>query len=64
MTQSNKIIKIEIVQESLAKYYDNELAEILKEIWDNKDSLNKKDLINLGFFSKKSYLNEYKLIEK
>ena len=64
MTQSNKIIKIEIVQESLAKYYDNELAEILKEIWDNKDSLNKKDLINLGFFSKKSYLDEYKLTEK
>lgn len=64
MTQSNKIIKIEIVQESLAKYYDNELAEILKEIWDNKDSLNKKDLINLGFFAKKSYLDEYKLTEK
>ena len=64
MTHSNKIIKIEIIQESLAKYYDNELAEILKEIWDNKDSLNKKDLINLGFFSKKSYLDEYKLTEK
>lgn len=43
--------------------YSTELAEILKEIWDNRDFITQEDLTNLGFFAKKSYLDEYKLIK-
>ena len=44
--------------------YDTELAEILKTIWDNRDFITQEDLTNLGFFAKKSYLDEYKLIKQ
>ena len=44
--------------------YDTELSEILKTIWDNRDFITQEDLTNLGFFAKKSYLDEYKLIKQ
>jgi hypothetical protein len=52
------------VTELYHRPYDTELAETLKAIWDNKDFLTPEDLTNLGFFAKKSYLDEYKLTEK
>jgi len=59
----NSFIKKLYINQTYVDNFNNELSDVLENIWKNKNNISKEDLILLGNFSKKSYIDVFKLIE-